>query len=1037
MTRPIAILSAAALLAVALTVPVVLAATPNRILPTQRVDVKVLLLSADGTEPGFGAWKAQLAREGVPYDTLVAYSGSTKVATLTDDKLADYGANHAKYDAVILSTGDLGHNVAGSGGATSFLSALTDAEWDRLARFERTFGIRQLSDYTAPTPAHGLNAAVGSTQDGNVGTLTAAGKKAFPYLKGAVPIANDDPAIAEAFGYAGTPTSAANWQTLLSSPGGGAYLGIYTHPEDGREEMVMTVASNENQGHAQLLRHGMLNWVTRGVFLGYQRNYLELQIDDLFLGDDSWNPATHTTNYDAAAASRMTAADLAQARAWSQQHGVRLDFAFNGGGSVAYTQQNGSDPLTAAFADAGTRNAFGYINHTYDHPNLDCSTAAFITKELNDNRTWGQQHSLPLDPTETITGEHSGLANSRPGNPGTIDPPAFDEITAAPTGGTLAIGSYDYALTAQSAMGETTASTTTVATTTATSAVTATFGAVCHAVMFNLYRSPTGLNTWSLVGQLPRGANDATDNGSTAVELSITDTGAAGTPGSLPASNGAALSPYSQNPNYLAGLLGGGIRYVATDASKTYPTDPLNVAGTQHALGAAFSMSGSGGSVQAFPRYPSNVYYNTSKQSQQLDEYNWIYVLPAHGGGCVPIANVTTCRTSLATWPEYVTSENNIMFRHLMGNDPRPHYMHQSNLAEYNPALPETDPGQGGILYAVVGPLLARYDAFIERASTPLVQLTSAQISQTLARQDTWAAKIAAGKVTAWLQDGQLHVHNGDSAAAEVPLTGTTVGDAYGGQKSGWVTVAAGSDRVFSPNDPANVSAPVISGTERVGERLTAGKGSWSGTPTVEYSYQWQRCNSAGNGCDNIAGATRSTYEVTSADSGLTVRTVVSAGNWISSVSQAASAATDVIGRPKQPATSSATQQGASKSPAKAKATRLSLTKVKMSPRRFAVAHKKKQKGTRLDGSRITWKLSQAATVRLTFQRLGGTKKHRRWVKVGTIKRSAKKGTGTVRFTGRFGRKLLTPRGYRLVATATKEREKAAAKRVSFKVLKG
>ena len=52
----------------------------------------------------------------------------------------------------------------------------------------------------------------------------------------------------------------------------------------------MTVASNQFQSHNQLLRHGMLNWVTRGVFLGYQRNYLELQVDDLFLGDDAWDP---------------------------------------------------------------------------------------------------------------------------------------------------------------------------------------------------------------------------------------------------------------------------------------------------------------------------------------------------------------------------------------------------------------------------------------------------------------------------------------------------------------------------------------------------------------------------------------------------------------------------------------------------------------------------------------------------------------------------------------------------------------------------
>jgi hypothetical protein len=76
------------------------------------------------------------------------------------DALADYGANHAYYNAVILATGDLGHNVANANGTTSYLSALSDTEWASLARFERTFGIRQLSDYTAPSPAHGLNAAL-------------------------------------------------------------------------------------------------------------------------------------------------------------------------------------------------------------------------------------------------------------------------------------------------------------------------------------------------------------------------------------------------------------------------------------------------------------------------------------------------------------------------------------------------------------------------------------------------------------------------------------------------------------------------------------------------------------------------------------------------------------------------------------------------------------------------------------------------------------------------------------------------------------
>ena len=158
---------AAAVVALALSLPVALGAT--HVAPGQRVDLKVLLISADGTEPGYGAWKAALEREGVPYDTLVAYNGQARAATLTDARLADYGAEHARYQAVIVASGDLGHAVTNADGTTSYLSALTDAEWATLAKFERTFGIRRLSDYTAPTAAHGLMPVAARSRTGASG----------------------------------------------------------------------------------------------------------------------------------------------------------------------------------------------------------------------------------------------------------------------------------------------------------------------------------------------------------------------------------------------------------------------------------------------------------------------------------------------------------------------------------------------------------------------------------------------------------------------------------------------------------------------------------------------------------------------------------------------------------------------------------------------------------------------------------------------------------------------------------------------------
>ena len=75
--------------------------------------------------------------------------------------------------------------------------------------------------------------------------------------------------------------------------------------------------------------------------------------------------------------------------------------------------------------------------------------------------------------------------------------------------------------------------------------------------------------------------------------------------------------------------------------------------------------------------------------------------------------------------------------------------------------------------------------------------------------------------------------------------------------------------------------------------------------------------------------------------------------------------------------------------------------------------------------------------MRLSIQRRGGNAKHRRWVRVGTLKIKAKKGKGVVRFRGRFGRKLLEPRRYRLVAMANTRNAKSPHKHVTFRVVKG
>jgi hypothetical protein len=93
---------------------------------------------------------------------------------------------------------------------------------------------------------------------------------------------------------------------------------------------------------------------------------------------------------------------------------------------------------------------------------------------------------------------------------------------------------------------------------------------------------------------------------------------------------------------------------------------------------------------------------------------------------------------------------------------------------------------------------------------------------------------------------------------------------------------------------PTNTSAPTLSGGAQAGQTLTATPGSWSGTAPISYAYQWERCDSSGANCANIAGATASTYTAAAADVGSTLVVVVAASNSVGSNS-ASSAPSPVV----------------------------------------------------------------------------------------------------------------------------------------------
>ncbi|WP_031015756.1 hypothetical protein [Streptomyces sp. NRRL F-5727] len=226
----------------------------------------------------------------------------------------------------------------------------------------------------------------------------------------------------------------------------------------------------------------------------------------------------------------------------------------------------------------------------------------------------------------------------------------------------------------------------------------------------------------------------------------------------------------ADNPHLAGALADNGVKWTASDNSR----EPR-----QRAVGAA----------KTVPRHPMNVYYNVGTAAEMTDEYNWVYTSRADGGSGVCESNpASTCLPApldpATGYAEHIVpQEARIALGHVVANDPRPHYVHQSNLAEER------------LLYPVLDRILADYRALFA-ANTPLVNPRQKDVGTELTRRDAWDAALAAGKVTAYRIGGTVTVKA--PAGVQIPVTapegtrkqlvlGTAAfGTAYAGSRSAW-----------------------------------------------------------------------------------------------------------------------------------------------------------------------------------------------------------------------------------------------------------
>jgi RHS repeat-associated protein len=131
---------------------------------------------------------------------------------------------------------------------------------------------------------------------------------------------------------------------------------------------------------------------------------------------------------------------------------------------------------------------------------------------------------------------------------------------------------------------------------------------------------------------------------------------------------------------------------------------------------------------------------------------------------------------------------------------------------------------------------------------------------------------------------GTTYVLTGADVAATIRVTVTATNGV------GSTSADATQTGLVGALAPANTALPTISGTARQGQALTVTNGTWTGSPTISYTYQWRRCAADGTGCSDLGSATTASYTAVAGDVGHALRAVVTATNSASSVAATAAA---------------------------------------------------------------------------------------------------------------------------------------------------
>jgi hypothetical protein len=614
-----------------------------------------------------------------------------------------------------------------------------------LISYEQTFGVRQLNWFDTGDPNFGLSTFTNMLPSTATYTtnFTPSAASVFFYANTGTPLTITNAAVYETNA---DPAAGGTLTPLLQDAAGNIVSATYSF--QGQQFLTQTFDSNPFLTHDLVVAYGLLNWVTKGVFLGDYHVYATQQIDDFFIDDSEWIPGTvclanpQTLDRTAPDASnlpvtRVSSNDMSQLAAWQSAKQAdpllspgatyettansgkfELTLAMNGvgttgngdwtglvapiiassanGGVVSFTAQDFAGQVGDTVTITGTTNGGGVLNSTYTITSVNLSAA-----------------TTPSTNTFTVTNSSVGTLSTAKEN-GVNDGPGTAQATVADS------------LTANFAQ----------------------YQQYFHWIS-HTYDHPSSLNGLCQSAPAPACGNtvDTGDN----IDLEIltnnyvasapggqqldTDTCTGGNTIGCDTVTPLAFSDFNpqnivtpgvtglNDTNVPAYLYNDGIRYAVSDTSVATITSPPNNNGPNPSPNVGIINSYAPG-IYEVPRHPNDVFYNASNWADDQAEFDCVYtyyVPPDSPPGTVPAADPPFNTYNAAQILDFTSSA--FVTNMLMG-DMDPQMFHQPDLHFSDNYANLTNPAPSGTIPASITAFLAGQKSHVSSLISDTYDLT-------------------------------------------------------------------------------------------------------------------------------------------------------------------------------------------------------------------------------------------------------------------------------------------------------------------------